>query len=114
MGLPGSIGGAVAGNAGCFGLESKDILLDARVVDLARGEVFTASNADFSFEYRNSAFKGRSDICILSCRFDLEKANKDNQFNQLTPEEMRELRKTKQPQGISCGSVFTNPPGQAA
>jgi UDP-N-acetylmuramate dehydrogenase len=53
-GIPGTIGGALTMNAGCYGAETKDVLLSARGVDRS-GAVRTFTNADFGFSYRRNA-----------------------------------------------------------
>lgn len=110
-GLPGTVGGAVYGNAGCFGVETKDILVDA--------EIFTPENSVqthtvdwFEYRYRTSKLK-RAGGVVLSARFKLKAGNKDT-----IAEEMKAIAKAriqKQPPGLSTGSFFKNPnPEQAA
>lgn len=53
-GIPGTIGGALTMNAGCYGSETKDILIEAIALD-RRGARHTFSNADFGFTYRHNA-----------------------------------------------------------
>lgn len=53
-GIPGAIGGALTMNAGCYGCETKDVLVSARGVDRT-GVVRIFSNADFGFSYRRNA-----------------------------------------------------------
>jgi UDP-N-acetylmuramate dehydrogenase len=53
-GIPGTIGGALTMNAGCYGAETKDVLVSARGVDRS-GAVRTFTNADFGFSYRRNA-----------------------------------------------------------
>jgi len=53
-GVPGTIGGALMMNAGCYGSETKDVLIEARALNRA-GELVTLSNADFGFTYRKNA-----------------------------------------------------------
>src|SRR5258708_17212816 len=55
--VPGTVGGAVHGNAGAFGKETKDDLIDAELMDL-NGKTWTASHADLGFAYRTSALQG--------------------------------------------------------
>jgi len=54
IGLPGSFGGAVVGNAGCFGLETADVLVSADVWNVPDGRLETLSNSEFGFAYRTS------------------------------------------------------------
>lgn len=54
VGVPGTIGGALTMNAGCYGSETKDVLIEATALDRA-GKRVTLSNADFGFTYRHNA-----------------------------------------------------------
>ena len=56
-GVPGTIGGALTMNAGCYGSETKDILIEAYAITRA-GERITISNADMGFRYRHSEPEG--------------------------------------------------------
>src|SRR3989338_9418314 len=67
--LPGTVGGAVRGNAGCFGGETKDRLVEVDV--LRDGEIKTFSKADLNFGYRESSIKHSNDI-VLSAMFEFE------------------------------------------
>src|SRR5690606_27051707 len=53
-GIPGTIGGALTMNAGCYGSETKDVLIEATALD-RQGKRRTISNADFGFTYRHNA-----------------------------------------------------------
>ena len=66
--LPGTVGGAVRGNAGCFGGETQDCLVEVQV--LSNGEVSNKTNVELMFGYRNSVIKHSNDI-ILSATFEL-------------------------------------------
>ena len=109
-GVPGSIGGALAMNAGCYGSETKDVLVSARGVD-RNGMVRQLDLADFGYTYRHSqapegiiwtqaTFAGRAD----------------------TPEsiearmaEITARRETSQPiREKTGGSTFKNPPGDSS
>ena len=72
VGIPGTVGGAVRGNAGCFGGEIKDVLVSVEVVDAASEELFTLTNAQCKFHYRHSIFKERPSWLILEALFALE------------------------------------------
>lgn len=106
-GLPGTIGGAVFGNAGCFGGEIKDVVerVDAyRLRDCVR---LSLANADCGFHYRESIFQ-REPHLILSVVLWLASAA-DPDANRKRVEEVMRLRREKQPQGaFSCGCVFKN------
>src|SRR5438477_2122118 len=65
--VPGTVGGAVHGNAGAYGKETKDDLVDAELMDL-NGHTWTAVNADLGFGYRHSVLQGTPTI-VLRARF---------------------------------------------
>ncbi|HEY4525722.1 MAG TPA: UDP-N-acetylmuramate dehydrogenase [Candidatus Paceibacterota bacterium] len=56
-GLPGMVGGAVRGNAGCFGGETKDSILSVKSVRVSDGKVIVRNNKQCAFGYRDSVFK---------------------------------------------------------
>lgn len=111
VGVPGSVGGAVRQNAGCFGTETKDRLVTAEVIDLLSGEVRIETPSSLDLAYRHSNL-GAADL-VISAEF---------QGSQGDPgagsEEMRAItrwRKEHQPGGtFNAGSVFKNPPGEPA
>ncbi len=108
--LPGTVGGAVRGNAGCFGGEVKDNLVSARI--LRGGQITDVSAADCAFGYRDSAFK-RTDDVILSATFALSPGIPT--VLKAKMEEQLAKRKASQPTNAgSAGCVFKNPPGQSA
>lgn len=56
-GLPGTLGGAIRGNAGCFGGEIKDVVSEVESFDIATGKVLRRMNPECKFSYRSSIFK---------------------------------------------------------
>lgn len=108
--LPGTVGGAVRGNAGCFGGEVKDNLVSARI--LRGGRIIDVSAADCAFGYRDSAFK-RTDDVILSATFSLSPGSPS--VLKAKMEEQLAKRKASQPTNAgSAGCVFKNPEGFSA
>lgn len=102
--LPGTIGGAVRGNAGCFGGEAKDRLVNVEV--LRNGEIITFSKDELAFSYRESAIKHNNDI-VLSALFDLEIGDPFELEKEL--EEKLAARKSSQPLDAgSAGCLFKN------
>jgi UDP-N-acetylmuramate dehydrogenase len=67
-GVPGSIGGACVMNAGCYGSETKDVLVEAYAVTRA-GEKVTLSNAEMGFVYRKSAAAAGGDLIFTGALF---------------------------------------------
>ncbi|MEI6510575.1 MAG: UDP-N-acetylmuramate dehydrogenase [Candidatus Uhrbacteria bacterium] len=102
--LPGTIGGAVRGNAGCFGGEMGDVVSSVRV--LRDGRVVDVPRDDLHFAYRESAIKHSSDI-ILSVAMELIAGDRDELRAKL--DETLSKRKASQPlYGGSAGCVFKN------
>ncbi|MFH1990302.1 MAG: UDP-N-acetylmuramate dehydrogenase [Patescibacteria group bacterium] len=102
-GLPGTIGGAIRGNAGCFGSEIKNIVKEVTVAT-NNGEIKLYKNKDCQFGYRDSIFKHNGEI-IMSAVFKLRPGKKDNLkaivFDHIKYRQARHRLP-------SCGSVFKN------
>jgi UDP-N-acetylmuramate dehydrogenase len=109
-GIPGTLGGALAMNAGAFGGETWQHVVDVQTID-RRGVEHTRPAADFKVGYRNVNAPAE-DEGFLAARLFFEKRPGANDAD------VRALlarRKATQPIGAwSCGSVFTNPPGDHA
>lgn len=103
-GVPGEVGGAIRGNAGTFGQQIGDYVVDVDVANPA-GERRTVPAADCGFSYRHSAFKQTGDI-ILGCRLQL--AAGDVQAGRKLVAERLERRWKTQPRECSAGCVFKN------
>lgn len=102
--LPGTIGGAVRGNAGCFGGETKDYLTKVDV--LRDGEVIQLSKDDLKMGYRESALKHSNDV-VLRAYFDLPAGDAEELKKQL--DETLAKRKSTQPlHAGSAGCIFKN------
>jgi len=104
-GIPGTIGGAVRGNAGAFGKEIGDLLSKA-VVLTRHNEIKEVERDFFRFGYRDSVLKHHGDI-VLSVTFGLENKNKIRIEKQM--EEYRKSRKANLPwKEQSAGCFFKN------
>ena len=102
--LPGTIGGAVRGNAGCFGSEMKDTLVSATL--LRDGETVEVKNEDLAFGYRDSLLKHTNDI-LLDATFKLTQG--DHAKIQETMQTYLQKRRETQPaSGGSAGCMFKN------
>ncbi|MCU1490803.1 MAG: UDP-N-acetylenolpyruvoylglucosamine reductase [Acidimicrobiaceae bacterium] len=110
VGIPGTVGGAVRMNAGGHGAETKDYLVSARLVDLAHGTDRVVSAAELSFSYRRSAVRASEVVC--SATFAAETGDPAASAAKIS--EIVGWRRANQPGGRNAGSVFTNPPGDAA
>jgi len=108
-GIPGSIGGALAMNAGAFGGETWSCVTQVQTLD-RYGQQHTRSAEDFQIGYRSVT--GREDEWFLAAWFRLQLANVDGMARIKT---LLARRGETQPLGqSSCGSVFRNPPGDYA
>jgi len=107
-GIPGSIGGAIYGNAGAYGRSIADIFIDAQVL-FPDGSVQTVPNSFFQFDYRTSRLKHEPYI-VLSARFQLKTGNREEIKAKM--DEIVEQRHSKHPPyEIGCaGSFFKNLP----
>ena len=110
-GIPGSIGGAMAMNAGAYGGEIKDIIVQATVLTKA-GERLVLSKEQLELGYRKSIIS-QEGYYVLSADFQLAQGNQgviDGKVADLTFQ-----RESKQPlEYPSAGSVFKRPPGYFA
>ena len=104
-GLPGSVGGAVRGNAGAFGGEIKDSIVSVAALD-TKGNLITFTKKQCKFLYRDSLFKEKNWI-ILSCIFRLKKGNKEK--IQAIAKDHKRYRKERHPlEYPNAGSMFKN------
>jgi UDP-N-acetylmuramate dehydrogenase len=118
-GIPGTVGGAVVGNAGAWGGDVASALVDARVLQ-TDGQAATWTVERMEYGYRSSALKraniGRTQAepraVVLEARFRLQSGDRERLRKQMA--EITERRKATQPRGATCGSVFRNPPGDYA
>ncbi len=109
-GIPGTLGGALIGNAGSFGKNLYDDVLNVLVLEDNIIKLVKKENINYS--YRHTEFKN-SDKIILGASFKLEKGNKEEALNQI--KENMNFRKEKQPlEYKNAGSVFKNPEGISA
>lgn len=108
--IPGSIGGAVAMNAGCYGFEIKDVLNWVEIVD-ADGVLQRLPPSDLAFSYRKSILpKG---CVIVRASFKLSSGNQVEIQQKM--QEYLKLREESQPtKGKTGGSTFKNPVGHRA
>jgi len=104
VGVPGTIGGAVSGNAGAMGSEIKDSILKVEVY--RDGEVIELDNIECEFSYRNSIFRHTSDV-ILRVYIELQKTDNNNLAKKAI--EHLQYRNKTQPRGYaSSGCIFKN------
>ncbi len=112
VGLPGTLGGAVANNAGAHGGEMSASFLDATLIRYD-GTPETVTVADLAYAYRHSAIKdGARGGVLTTVRVRLSPG--DPAALRARAVEYHDWRKVAQPQAASAGSMFQNPPGDAA
>jgi UDP-N-acetylmuramate dehydrogenase len=106
-GIPGTVGGAICGNAGAFGGEIKDCIKEVRVLNVKRGTEEILSKIDCQFSYRNSVFKNNKRYIILEGVFSLKKGDKSDIEG--TIREKLLYRAQRHPLDMpSAGSTFKN------
>ena len=106
--IPGTIGGGIRMNAGCFGYEFKDILLSIQAIDKS-GSVITIPSKDIIFEYRKNNLS--DDLIFLSASFKGTKSNKIEIQDRI--KKFKIEKDKNQPTKIkTSGSTFKNPISQ--
>ena len=108
-GLPGTVGGAVWGNAGAFGGEIKDSVSEVRSLDIVACQEKTKANRECNFGYRSSVFKNgeRKEEFITSVTFSLKGGKKEE--IQKAIQEKIDYRNNKHPMNYpNIGSIFKN------
>jgi UDP-N-acetylmuramate dehydrogenase len=108
-GIPGSIGGALRMNAGAYGGETKDVLLEARGVDRT-GNMRSYSNTEMGFSYRHCSAPG--DVIFTAALFQGRAGDAEAIAAEMA--EIKSKREASQPRNRTGGSTFKNPPGQSA
>lgn len=107
IGLPGTMGGAVYGDAGCYGAEMRDSIASVDVYHVATKTRKQLTNQECQFGYRDSLFK-HDKYVILGCELQLKKAE-DPTTSRAVMQKILDERKDKQPLGeSSAGCVFKN------
>lgn len=112
-GLPGTIGGAVWGNAGAFGGETKDSVVKVTSVNIKTGEVVERNRAQCDFDYRSSIFKEQEKAgikeVIVNATFSMKPGKREDISREI--EDHILYRKTRQPiEYPNIGSIFKNIP----
>jgi UDP-N-acetylmuramate dehydrogenase len=123
-GIPGTVGGAVIGNAGAHGADMASVLRVAEILHRS-GKIESWTADQLGFTYRSSAIKGQPDIekaaaggtrsvssVVLSAEINLERNSQDEILRRI--ETFVAHRRRTQPPGASMGSMFKNPPGDYA
>lgn len=110
VGIPGSVGGAIAGNAGAFGYSIKNSLVAVRMMNPDKG-IYEMSASELGLEYRAS--KIPEDTVILSANMRLRKDVKEDVAKKINSF-LKHKRETQPLSEMSAGCVFRNPEGASA
>jgi UDP-N-acetylmuramate dehydrogenase len=108
-GIPGTLGGAIKGNAGAFGNSISDIIESAVIVDRHGCEKLRVKK-ELGFAYRHSKLKGGEIVTSVNIMLRKEKIKAISARIQRNTKN----RQMRHPTGYSAGSFFKNPPGHAA
>ena len=109
-GIPGSVGGAIAGNAGCYGLDIGSLVIECTHVTLDGAKAETCPASWYQFGYRDSRLK-REPRALLSCLLQFKPGEREEIQNVI--DEKLEVRRVKHPQWRiepTAGSYFKNLP----
>lgn len=109
-GIPGGIGGALYMNAGCYGTETRDRMVELRAVT-RQGEIITLTNADMGYRYRKS--NGPRGAVFVSAVYQGFAGEPEDILNRMR--EITEKRESSQPtKAKTGGSTFKNPEGHSS
>ncbi|MGZ3305994.1 MAG: UDP-N-acetylmuramate dehydrogenase, partial [Asticcacaulis sp.] len=109
-GVPGTIGGAIVMNAGCYGSETKDVLVEAYAINRL-GEVVTLNNAEMGYAYRHSDAAERGGLIFTGALY--RGISDDPDVVTARMEAITARREQTQPiREKTGGSTFKNPEGQ--
>ena len=107
--IPGTVGGGIKMNAGCFDREFKDILISVQAVNKS-GQVITIPAKEIDFKYRDSGLS--NDLIFLSASFKGFKKDSNSIKSEMI--KLKEKKEKAQPTKIkTSGSTFKNPLGQS-
>jgi len=106
-GIPGTVGGAVFGNAGAFNGAMKDVVREVEVFDMKKNKIRKLKNKDCKFGYRSSFFKKNPHLIVLACQLQLKASNKQEIKEKM--QEYLDYRDERHPKEPSAGSIFKNP-----
>ncbi|MFH1712701.1 MAG: UDP-N-acetylmuramate dehydrogenase [Candidatus Jacksonbacteria bacterium] len=119
IGIPGTVGGAIYGNAGAFGQEIKDVLTQVKILmPKTDAAIHAMDNSACELGYRTSVFKKYKDWVIIEALFELTARRIGRAGKKECEKRIKQILKDKknnQPMGQkSAGSIFKNPPGYKA
>ncbi len=107
-GIPGTVGGAVRGNAGAWYGSMRDVVEEVEAFDSETETTRSFKNAECGFSYRSSVFKKNPNLVILSCKFLFKKGDKEKGAAEMAG--YVDYRRKNHPLEFpSAGSIFKNP-----
>ncbi len=106
-GIPGTLGGAIRGNAGAYGQNIGKITEKVKIFDVADSKFKSLSRRECKFDYRSSIFKSKREFVILSAEIVLKPSTRQNVMKKT--KEILKKRALNNPKGRSAGSFFMNP-----
>lgn len=108
IGIPGTMGGAVRGNARAFGKDMATVIENVETFDISEMKIKIFDDIQCGFNYEGSIFKKNKNLIILSAKIKLQVGDKEKIQKEI--KEIIEKRISVQPQGFSsAGSFFLNP-----
>lgn len=107
-GLPGEIGGAVRGNAGCFGYEIKNFVEEVLAINLLTKELKRFNNNECQFSYRSSFFKNNKEWLIIEIKLKLNPNFDSNELLRIMNEKINYRREKHPLEFPNAGSIFKN------
>ena len=108
VGIPGTLGGAIKGNAGAFEQSMSNVVKTVECLEVRPLNIKVFKSKDCKFKYRDSIFKRNKNLIILSAEIELKKGDK-KEIKKRVRENLK-WRKNNQPLDFpSAGSIFQNP-----
>ena len=110
FGIPGSVGGSVAMNAGAFGGDMKSVVVSSRALNTDTADIVSVVGEENKFDYRRSIYTENKNLICLSAEFELVVC--DASDISATMHKNSAVRREKQPLDFpNCGSFFKRPEG---
>ncbi|PIR73564.1 MAG: UDP-N-acetylenolpyruvoylglucosamine reductase [Candidatus Moranbacteria bacterium CG10_big_fil_rev_8_21_14_0_10_35_21] len=108
VGIPGTIGGAIRGNAGAFMGETGDAIESVKFLDTEDGQIKEFSKEECKFSYRDSIFKQKGTMIVVSARIKLAPGNKEESMEKIKAILPKRIA-LQTPGTTNAGSYFVNP-----
>jgi len=105
-GIPGTVGGAIRGNAGAFGSSISENIKSIEIFDLTKTKFIKLTEKNCAFGYRDSVFKNNTNLIIANATLNFKKGKKNEIKKEMTA--VVKQRSAKHPLAPSAGSIFKN------